>query len=158
MNIDLELITMILIVIGGFILLRIIYKLFARHRVLKVLVIGIFCLVVITMVFFYVKNNQDIYDNNRAFYVYGKVKQVKSSIGEFEIESVRTTLTNGGKGRVTVKLNSRLKVVEETKGKEEKNITVKDIRYNDTILVYCKESRTDEKNEVTATKIIRKID
>ena len=101
----------------------------------------------------YVNTHKDLFSQETRYYVYGKVGFVSNTVRTFEIESNKSNLYKGGRGRVIVSVPAGAKILSsETKNEK---LELNDIKSGDIVQVYCKES-TLNAEELTAVKIVRK--
>lgn len=155
--VDAELLMMIGIAIMAIILLKVLFKALYRFRILKVLLAVVVFGGLLVMALNYVNTHKDLFSAETRYYVYGRTGFISNTIRTLDVESNKTNLHNGGKGRIVVKVPVGTKILSsETRNKE---IKLEDIRSGDVLQIYCKENTlSDGQNEVTAVKIIRKYD
>lgn len=155
--VDGELLMMIGIAIMAIILLKLIFKALYRFRILKLLVaVGVIG-GLIYMALHYVDTHRELFSNETRFYVYGQTGFISNTVRTLDLESNKTNLYNGGKGRIIVKVPVGTKIVSS----EAKNTELKldELKVGDILQVYCKENTlADGTNEVTAVKIVRKYE
>ena len=153
--VDTELLMMVGIVIFSIILIIVIFKVLYRFRVLKVLFAVIIFGGLLYMALTYVNSHKYLFSNESSFYVYGTTGFISTTVRTLELESNKSNLTNGGTGRIVVKVPLNTKIISS--GIKSKEIKIEDIKSGDVVQVYCKESSLKNgDNEVTAVRIVRK--
>lgn len=97
-----------------------------------------------------VNQYSDVYSTKKEFYVYGKVEIVNNSFRRLTIDSVRTNLKEGGKGRLTILVNKDT----EIKDAKAKTLNFSNIHEGDIVQVVCQESELKDGNtQVNAIRI-----
>ena len=152
--VDSELLMMIGIVIIGIILIKVLFKVLYRFRVLKVLAAVVIFGGMLYMALNYVENHKYLFTNNSSYYVYGRAGFISTTVRTLELDSTKSNLYKGGEGRVVVRIPSGTKIM--TSGLKNKDLKLTDIKSGDILQVYCKETTLkDGNNEVTAVRIVR---
>ncbi len=155
--VDAELLMMIGIAIMAIILLKLIFKALYRFRILKVIVAVAIFGGLLYMALHYVDTHRELFGKDTRFYVYGQAGFISNTVRTLEIESNKTNLYKGGKGRIIVKVPIGTKMYNYKLKDEE--IKLEDLKVGDILQVYCKENTlADGTNEVTAVKIVRKYE
>lgn len=153
-SLDKDLIVMILIIIAAVVILKLIFRFLSGFKWLKIL-ITVGCVVgIVFMIVQYVDENSDIYSNNPSYYIYGKVEFASKSMNKLDVTSVRSNFIKGGTGRITVKVSGNVPIYDAEH--DNQKIKLDDVKYDDTVQVWCKENQMPEKGELTAVKIVKR--
>jgi hypothetical protein len=131
-------------------------RLLRKHRIIKVLIIGVLLSIIFFCIYQYVEHKNELYYTGSKNYIYGRVKYLSPDKNYLKIDSFRTNFKLGGKSYIVVNVNYSTIIVNS----DNDNDTLKfsDIKDGATIQVLCKEDKTTENNStVNAEKIIIKI-
>lgn len=153
----------LLIIIGCLIVALILFRVFsnflARHRIMKVAVIGAILVCLVIGIIWFVDHRTDFYSNNVTNYVYGEVRNISSAVRKVELNVTRTNVKNKeGKSisdkTVVVDVDVNCKFLDKN-GKE---ISFNDIGFYDTVQIYVKENKIDNvsKDTLSGVKIVLK--
>lgn len=155
----------LLIIIGCLIVALILFRVFsnflARHRILKIAVIGLILVCLVIGIFWFVDHRTDFYSNNVTNYVYGEVRNISSAVRKIELNVTRTNVKNKD-GRsisdktVVVDVDANCKFLDKN-GKE---ISFNDIGFYDTVQIYVKENKIYDvsKDTLSGVKVVLKSD
>lgn len=155
----------LLIIIGCLIVALILFRIFsnflARHRILKIAVIGAILVCLVIGIFWFVDHRTDFYSNNVTNYVYGEVRNISSAVRKIELNVTRTNVKNkDGKSisdkTVVVDVDANCKFLDKN-GKE---ISFNDIGFYDTVQIYVKENKINDvsKDKLSGVKVVLKSD
>lgn len=155
----------LLIIIGCLVVALILFRVFsnflARHRILKIAVIGLILVCLVIGIFWFVDHRTDFYSNNVTNYVYGEVRNISSAVRKIELNVTRTNVKNKD-GRsisdktVVVDVDANCKFLD----KNSKEISFNDIGFYDTVQIYVKENKINDvsKDKLSGVKVVLKSD
>jgi hypothetical protein len=137
-------------------LLKMMFKFVSGFRILKIIITTSIAVGIIFMSVRYIQQNEEIFSKQKGYFVYGNIEFVSKSLNKVQLNSVRSSFPQNGKGEVIVNGTAITEVVDKINGTS-KPILLNDLNKNDVVLIYCEETSIGENSkEVTARKIIRK--
>ena len=143
------------IIVGFFaiiFILNIFNKFLQRHKIVRIVVIGLAVLALIVAGVWYFFYYNDLYNNTGGYYVYGRITGAITNDRMVQINSIRTNLSRGGDGMVMVKIPKGTKIIDS---KTNSQIKFGDLFNGDTIQIYCEELK-DGEEFIKADKVILK--
>lgn len=154
--IDPELLMIFGIIAISLLLLKMIYKFVSGFRILKMIITTAVIGGIIFMGVRYVQQNEEIFSKQKGYFVYGNIEFVSTALNKIQLNSVRTSFPQNGKGEIIVNASAITEVVDKENGTTS-SILFNDLNINDVVLIYCEETIIDGNNKiVTARKIVRK--
>ncbi len=153
-NIDFELIKVIITFFVSIIILRICWNLLRKHRIIKVIFIGVLLAYIVFSIVNYANNKNKIYSSD-GYYVYGVIRRIDPN--SIEIYSTRSNFEQGGEGTIYVVAKNNTLIVDSNN--DDKIINVRDLKEGYTIQVYTTSttSKNSEDSVVAKTIILKAI-
>ena len=152
--IDKELLMIIASCIMAIILIKLLFKVLHRFRVLKLLVAVIIFGGLTAFSVHFVNTHKEIFSQDTRYYVYGTVNFVSGSINTIDIYSSKSNIPNGT-GDVVIKIPATAKIY--TSDLRNNTVSINELKQGCVVQVYIKDSSyKDGKMHVTANKVIIK--
>ncbi len=124
-------------------------RILKRHRIVKVLIVGVGLAYIIYSLVTYIDIKNKIYDTN-SYYVYGMIKRVESNT--IQIDSIRSNLKSGGEGRINIKIDFSVKIIDSTQN--DKVLKYSDLSSGYTIQVVCNVDKIENSEQIIKPLVI----
>lgn len=156
--IDLELALIIVLAIGSFIFLNILFRKVSMPVIIKNGIVICIIGVIGFLSYNYLEKEEVAYiDSLSNNYIVGKVQFVGKSVDKVNIKYVNSNIPVKNKGEITVHITAGTRFILKQGYEPEVEVTIDELKLGDVVTVYCKEnSLNNGETEITARKIIKK--